>query len=138
MLLLKRARRLPRNKPASMIEPDYITEEPRGAAEQTYHEMEDCVRRHPGTSLLATILAGIALGLVVRALWPERKPENRALRLLDEIEHRLRDLTDSPLRKVSDAASDRMHVLGKRLRKGEAGLEKTLRNVGRRVTGLFS
>lgn len=121
-----------------MIEPEYITEEPRGRAEQTYNEMENCVRRHPGASLLTTILAGLAIGLLVRALWPERKPEHRALRLLDEIESRLRHLTESPLRKVSDTAGDRMHLLGKRLRQGEAGLEKTLRNVGKRVSGLFS
>lgn len=128
----------PRNKPASMIEPDYITEEPRGAVEQTCQEVDNCVRRHPGASLLATVLAGVAIGLLVRALLPERKPENRALRLLDEIEHRLRHLAEPPFRKVSDVASDQMHMLGKRIRRGEAGLEKTLRNVGKRVTGLFS
>jgi len=121
-----------------MIEPEYITEEPHGAVEHTYQEMEECVRRNPGTSLLATILAGVALGLLVRALLPDRKPENRALRLLDEIEDRLRDLAEPSLRKVSDVANDRMHLLGKRLRQGEAGLEKTLRKVGKRVGGLFS
>lgn len=121
-----------------MIEPDYITEEPRGAVEQTYQEMEECVRRHPGTSLFATILTGIALGLLVRALWPERKPENRALRLLDEIESRLRHLAEPPMRKVSDVAGDQMHMLGKRFREGEAGLEKTLRKMGKRVSGFFS
>jgi hypothetical protein len=121
-----------------MIEPEYITEEPHGAVEHTYQEMEECVRRHPGASLFATILTGIALGLLVRALWPERKPENRALRLLDEIETRLRHLAEPPLRKAGGVASDQIHMLGKRLRDGEAGLEKTLRKVGKRVSGLFS
>lgn len=121
-----------------MIEPDYITDEPRRAVEQTYQDVEDCVRRHPGSSLLATIVAGVAIGLLVRALWPERKPEHRALRLLEEIENRLHSIADTPLRKVSDVASDRMHMLGKRLRQGEAGFEKTLRKVGKRVGGFFS
>jgi hypothetical protein len=121
-----------------MIEPDYITEEPHSAAEESYHEVEECVRRHPGTSLLATILAGVALGLLVRALWPEPKPQNRALRLLDEIEDRLRDLAGPPLRKASHVAGDQIHSFGKRLRQGEAGIEKALRRVGKRVGGLFS
>jgi hypothetical protein len=121
-----------------MIEPEYITEEPHGAAENTYHEAEECVRRHPGSALLVTIVAGLAVGLLVRALWPERKPASRALRLLDEIEHRLRHLTETPLGKAGDAAADRVHMLGKQLRKGETGLEKTLRKVGKRVSGLFS
>ena len=121
-----------------MIEPDYVTEEPHSAVEQTYHEMEDCVRRHPGTSLLATVLTGIALGLIVRALWTERKPENRALRLLDDIEERLRHLAEPPIRRASGMASDGLHTLSKRLRKGEAGLERTLRSVGKRVGGFFS
>ena len=128
----------PRNLYRVMIEPDYITEEPHGAAEETYHEVEDCVRRHPGASLLATILAGIALGLVARALWPQPKPQHRALRLLDEVEERLRDLAGPPLRKASHVAGDQIEMLGKRLRRGEAGIEKTLRQVGKRVGGFFS
>jgi len=121
-----------------MIEPEYITEEPHRAVEQAYHEVEDRVRRYPGSTLLATVVAGVAIGLLVRALMPERRPEQRALRLLDDIEDRLRSLAEPPLRKVSDAASDQINLLGKRLRQGEAGLEKTLRKVGRRVGGFFS
>jgi hypothetical protein len=121
-----------------MIEPEYITEEPHGAVEKTYQQAEECVRRYPGSALLATIIAGLAIGLLVRALWPERKPEHRALRLLHEIENRLRQLPVPPFRKAGDAAADQMHSLGKHLRKGEAGLERALRNVGRRVSGLFS
>jgi hypothetical protein len=121
-----------------MIEPEYITEEPHGAVEKTYQEAEECVRRHPGSALLATIIAGLAIGLLVRALLPERKPEYRALRLLDEIEGRLRRLTGTPLSKTEDTASDRLQTLGKRIRNREAGLERALRKVGKRVTNLFS
>jgi hypothetical protein len=121
-----------------MIEPEYITEEPHGAVEKTYQEAEECVRRYPGSALLATIVAGIALGLLVRALLPERKPEHRALRLLDEIENRLRHLAVPPFRKAGDVAANQVHTLGQHLRKGEAGLERALRKVGKRVSGLFS
>ena len=121
-----------------MIEPEYITEEPHGAAETTYHEAEECVRRHPGSALLTTIIAGLAIGLVIRALWHERKPEHRALRLLDEIEARLRRLTGTSLGKADDTASDRLQMLGKQIREREAGLERALRKVGKRVTNLFS
>jgi ElaB/YqjD/DUF883 family membrane-anchored ribosome-binding protein len=121
-----------------MIEPEYITEEPHGAAEKAYNEAEECVRRYPGSAVLMTIVAGLAIGLLVRALWQERKPASRAQRLLDQIENRLRHLAETPLRKASDAAADQVHMIGKRLRKGETGLEKALRNVGKRVSGLFS
>jgi hypothetical protein len=121
-----------------MIEPDYITEEPHAAVEGNMQDMEECVRRHPGASLLTTIVAGVALGLLIRALWPQPKPQHRALRLLDEIESRLRDLAGPPLRKASHLAGDQIEMLGSRIRKGEAGLEKTLRQVGKRVSGFFS
>jgi hypothetical protein len=121
-----------------MIEPDYITEEPHGVVDENIQDMEECVRRHPGTSILATIIAGVAVGLLVRALWPQPKPQHRALRLLDEIESRLRDLAGPPLRKASHMAGDQIEILGNRLRKSEAGLEKTLRQVGKRVSNLFS
>ncbi|HET6407148.1 MAG TPA: hypothetical protein VFG14_04645 [Chthoniobacteraceae bacterium] len=121
-----------------MIEPDYITDEPHAAANEAYHEMEDCVRRNPGASLLATIVTGIALGLLVRALWPEPKPQHRVLRLLDEIEDRLRDLSGPPLRRASGVASDSLSAIGRGLRQGEAGLEKRVRNVSKRIGNLFS
>ena len=67
--------------------------EPTNAAAECCAEVDQCVRRNPATAILVALGAGLAIGLIVRALRPEPTPQYRVARLLEDLEDRLRDVT---------------------------------------------
>jgi ElaB/YqjD/DUF883 family membrane-anchored ribosome-binding protein len=101
-------------------------------------EMDDRVRRNPGTALLIAAGAGLAIGLIVRALRPEPTPRNRAMQLLKDLEARLRDVTEPALRKAGEMASDGASVVQDGLHNGSVGLKRAFHDARKRVVNLFS
>ena len=59
------------------------------AASECCAEVDECVRRNPGTALLIAVGAGLVIGLLVRGLRPEPTPRHRLAQLLEDIECRL-------------------------------------------------
>lgn len=71
-------------------------------------QFEDCVRKHPGGTLLVAAGLGIAAVLFVRAMTPT-PPRNRAVLLLEDIQNRLADLVENgghALSKGADSLSE--------------------------------
>lgn len=97
-------------------------------------EMDQCVRRNPGTAILIAVGTGLVLGLLVRALRPEPTPQYRVARLIEDLEDRLRDATAPVLRKASALASDGLDAA----HTGEAKLERLFGDATRRVRRLFA
>lgn len=66
-------------------------------------QIDDCVRKHPGGTLLVAAGLGIVAVLVARAMTPS-PPRNRAVRLLEDIQHRLADLVENGSHAISQGA----------------------------------
>ena len=107
--------------------------EPTHAAAECCAEVDQCVRRNPGTAILVAVGAGLAIGLIVRALRPEPTPQYRMARLLEDLEDRLRDVTGPVLRKASALATDGLEAA----QQGGSRAESLLADATRRVRGLF-
>lgn len=97
-------------------------------------DIDQRVRRNPGTAMLIAAGTGLALALLVRALRPEPTPQRRLARMLGKIEDRLHDLTAPVLRKASELASDGLEAA----QEGGSRAKSVLVAAGRRVRGLFS
>ena len=108
--------------------------EPTNAAAECCAEADQCVRRNPGTAILVAVAAGLAIGLIVRALRPEPTPQYRVARLLEDLEDRLRDVTGPVLRKASALASDGLEAA----QQGGSRAESLLSDATRRVRRMFS
>lgn len=104
------------------------------AAAECCAEVDQCVRRNPTASIALALGAGLAIGLLVRALRPEPTPQHRVARLLEDFEHRLRDATGPILRKASALASDGLEAA----QDGGSRAESLLSDATRRVRRLFS
>lgn len=101
-------------------------------------EVDHVVRENPTRAVLVAVGAGIALGLIVRALQP-RPVESRAARLLHEIQDRLHDLADPAYRKVSALAGDGADYLKEGVnRLHDLHLDRRARSLGQRVRDLFN
>ena len=108
--------------------------EPTNAAAECCAEVDQCVRRNPATAILVALGAGLAIGLIVRALRPEPTPQYRVARLLEDLEDRLRDVTGPVLRKASALASDGLEAA----QQGGSRAESLLSDATRRVRRMFS
>ena len=108
--------------------------EPSDVAEDCCAEVNERVRRSPGAALLIAVGAGLAIGLIVRALRPEPTPRHRLGRLIDDLEDRLRDATGPVLRKASALASDGLDAA----HEGGARAESLLADATRRLRRIFS
>jgi hypothetical protein len=102
--------------------------------EEYRRETEECIRRNAGSAILIAIGAGIALGLLARALRPAPTPQERMSRLVDDLEDRLRNLTGPILRRAGALASDGLEAA----QHGEARAERFLGDATRRLRKLFS
>jgi len=88
-------------------------------------QLENCVRQHPGSTLLLAAGIGIAALLIARALTPP--PRNRAQSLLEDIQHQLASL-----------ATEGSHAMGKGVdRIGELHLDRSFDKLSRRFKQLF-
>jgi hypothetical protein len=75
-------------------------------AEKSCAKIETCARAHPTSTVLIAAGLGVLAFLVVRHLTPP-PPRNGALRLLEDIQHRLSNLADEGVSAVSDLHLDR-------------------------------
>jgi ElaB/YqjD/DUF883 family membrane-anchored ribosome-binding protein len=101
-------------------------------------QAERCARLNPGTSLLVALGVGLAVGVLVHALRPAPKPQQRLARLLQDMEESLREVSAPALDRVGSLAADGAHVLGDRLHRSEAQVEKFLRTAANRLRRLTS
>lgn len=101
-------------------------------------EMDERVRRNPGTALLVAVGAGLAIGLLVRALRPEPTPRSRIAHLLEDLECRLRERAEPALRKAGAFASDGADILQDGLHRSEARLERIIREARQRIRKVLS
>ncbi len=98
--------------------------------------MQPCSDRT--SMVLWAIGAGLAIGLIVRALRPQPTRTERVSQLLADLEDRLRDATRPTLRRASAYASDGAEVLRDRLHTGEARIGRIFHDATRGVRKLFS
>jgi hypothetical protein len=89
-------------------------------------QAEQYMRQHPGSTLLLAAGLGIATVLLARALTPP-PPRNRALRLLEDIQHRLASLGDDGAQAVDRG----MESLG------DMHLDRSFDKISRKFKGLF-
>ena len=99
-------------------------------------DMDQCVRRNPGATLLIAVGTGLAIAMLVRALRPEPTPRRRLMNLIADLEDRLRDAATPMLRKASGLASDGAEALRDGAHDGEAWAGRLLRDAIRRVRKL--
>jgi ElaB/YqjD/DUF883 family membrane-anchored ribosome-binding protein len=98
-----------------------------------FHDLEGEIRQHPLETIVIAIGVGLLFGVLVRSLQP-RRPENRALSLLHELEHRLEDLAKPTMRrasKLTSATADCMQRTSDRV--NDLHLERRLRGWGRKL-----
>lgn len=113
---------------------DTAAETTETAADEYRVEAEECIRRNPGSALLIAIGAGVAIGLIVRALRPAPTPQERMTRVLEDLEDRLRGIAAPVLRRASSLASDGLEAA----QHGEARAERFLSDTARRFRRFFS
>jgi hypothetical protein len=89
-------------------------------------------------TLLMALGAGLAIGLIVRALRPEPTRTERLAHLLADLEERMRDTARPALRRATSYASDGAEVVREGLHTGEALLQRCWRDTARCVRNLFS
>ena len=112
------------NTPPDIAIPSGIHVPP--AVIKTTAQFENCVRQHPGSTLLFAAGLGIAAVLVARALTPA-PPRNRAMRLLEDIQQHLSTLAENGAHAVSHGVDNL----------GELHLDRTFDKLSRRFMKLF-
>ena len=100
------------------------------------NEVDQCVRRNPGTAVLVAIGTGLMIGLLIRALRPEPTPQRRVMNLLEDLEDRLRDAATPLVRKAGLMASNGADVLRGGAQDGEKWAARLLREANRRARKL--
>ncbi len=91
------------------------------------NQLENCVRQHPGGTILLAAGLGIAAILIARLLTPPPPPRSRALHLLEDIQQQLASL-----------AHDSAQAVGKGVDSlGELHLDRSLGKISRRFKKLF-
>jgi hypothetical protein len=95
--------------------------------------LSESARRGTGTNILIAIGIGLAVGAVVHALRPAPKPQHRLARLLEDMEETLREVSAPALNRVGALASDGAQAVGARVHRGEAQVEKFIRDAARRL-----
>ncbi len=88
--------------------------------------IETCVRKNPGGTLLLAAGLGLAAVLIARALTPP-PPRNRAMSLLEDIQQHLAALAKEGRHAVNHGADSL----------GELHLDRSFGNLSRRIKGLF-
>ena len=100
-------------------------------------KLEEYARQHPGGALLVAAGLGLAVVLVARALTPA-PPKNRAVRLLEDIQHRLADLAHLGFDRVSSLAEDGSHAVSKGVETlGTLHLDRKFDKLSRGIKSLF-
>ena len=89
-------------------------------------QLENCIRKNPGGTLLAAAGLGIAAVLLARMMTPAPR-RNRAVLLLEDIQHRLADLVEDGSHALSKGADSL----------GELHLDRKIDKIGRSFKKLF-
>jgi hypothetical protein len=89
-------------------------------------------------ALLVALGAGLAIGLIVRALRPAPSRAERLAHLLADLEDRVRDTARPALRRATSYATEGADVVREGLHTGEALLHRCWRDTARSVRNLFS
>lgn len=75
-------------------------------------QVENIIREHPLSTILTLVGVGCAVGIVLKELLtPPPPPKSKALRLLEDIQARLAQLTEPAYHKASHLAEDSMETL---------------------------
>lgn len=90
------------------------------------------------TLALCAIGAGLAIGLLVRALRPEPTAAQRIAHLLSELQERVGDTARPALRRASEYANEGAGTFRDGLHSGEARLERLFHDATKKVRRLFS
>ena len=115
-----------------------ITENASAAATECCRDMDACVRRHPATSLLAAVGAGVVIALIVKALRPEPTPRQRIATLLADLEDRMREESAPAMKSAKKFFADSADTLSDGLHEGEARVERVVRDAGKRLRKFFA
>lgn len=115
-----------------------ITEPVTNAVEKCCADVGQRIRRNPGTAMLIAVGTGLAIGLLVRALRPERTLQHRVARMLGDIERRVRDTAGPALHKAGVLASEGAEAVRDGLHTGGARLGRLFRAGGKKVRHLFT
>lgn len=124
--------------PLIMTASNTSLEEPANPVAECCSEMDQYVRRHPGQSLALALGTGIIAALLIRALRPEPKPQQRLAALVADLEERLRDIGEPTMRKAGAYAAEGAHAVGDGVHRGEVRFERFLKQAGRRLRGYCS
>jgi len=116
---------------------DPITEPVTNAAAKCCTDVEQRVRRNPGTAMLIAVGTGLAIGLIVRALRPDRTPQQRVARMLEDIERRVRDVTGPALHKAGELASEGAEAVREGWHTGGVRLGRFFRDGSQKLRHLF-
>lgn|GEM_PF-714137 len=114
--------------PTTMNFPSDLTADipPTPTPSNVANKIEDCVRSHPTSSLLGVLGMGLLAVVLIRVLNPP-PPQNRAVRLLEDIQHRLATL-----------AEDGADMVGKGAHSfGDMNLDRQIHKVSRSIKNLF-
>ena len=100
-------------------------------------QLETCVRKNPGTTLLAAAGIGLVAVIIARAL-TQAPPRNRAVLLLEDIQHSLAELAHLGYDRASGLAEDGAHAVSKGVDSiGALHLDRKLDKFGRGIRNLF-
>lgn len=107
------------------------------AAAKCCTEVEQRIRNNPGAAMLIAVGTGLAIGLLVRALRPERTPHHRVAQLLEDIERHVRDATGPALRKAGALAGEGAEAVRDGLHTGGVRLGRFFRDGTKKLRHLF-
>ena len=99
-------------------------------------ESDSAFLTNAGTSMLVALGIGLIAGALIHFLRPAPKPRQRLARMIEDMEDRLRDAAKPAMSKAGDMAMDGAEALTNRLHRGEAQVEKMLRDATRRLRRL--
>lgn len=99
---------------------------------------EDYAAEHPSSALLLAVGCGLALGLLVRTIFPH-PPESRAARLLAEVRDRLHDIAEPIQRHTENLMESGAGVVKSGVSQlQDLHLERGIQKLGKRFRKLFS
>ena len=114
-----------------------FTEPVTNAVEKCCADVGQRIRRNPGTAMLIAVGTGLAIGLLVRALRPERTLQQRLARMLGDLDHRVREATGPALHKAGVLASEGAEAVRDGFHTGATRLGRFFRNGGRKLRDLL-
>ena len=122
-----------------MNEPREPQDEPvTSAAAKCCTDVEQRVRRNPGTAILIAVGTGLVVGLLVRALRPNPTAGHRVTRMLEDIERRVRTAAGPAVRKAGALVGEGAEAVSEGWHTGEARLGRLFREGRSRLSRLWS